>query len=186
MADGIDDVRSFWKWIEQEVQRILQNSPLAINLDVRNLLIGGESAGGYHTAQTALLGMTTLPIKVLFVQYPGIDLDSMLQAPDKLGDKAEQNALFDEEVPFSVVEEHLASVAPGTVCARAKFGTRMHLMRSLVQAGKFCDFSGDRAWISPMNSLDTAPKLPPILLYHSKEDEAVSTDIMLDIEIIRK
>lgn len=174
MTDGIDDVRSFWKWVEQDAQQILQQSIPGLELDVRNLLVGGESAGGYHTAQTALLGMTKLPIKVLFIQYPATDLESLLDVSENV----ENDMRHTPFVPYSLVEEHLAALEPGKICTRAKFGTRMDLHRAMIQANKFCDISGEKAWINPMRSLETAPKLPPILLYHSKEDEAVGFAIL--------
>jgi hypothetical protein len=184
MTDVIDDVRSFWKWVEQDAQQILRQTIPGLELDVSNLLIGGESAGGYHTAQTALLGMTKLPIKVLFIQYPGIDLESLFEPTENV----ETGPSHTPVVPYSVVEEHLAALEPGKICTRAKFGTRMDLHYAMIQAHKFCDISGERAWINPMRSLETAPKLPPILLYHSQEDEAVCIAIfvLLRLELTQR
>ncbi|RYP40339.1 hypothetical protein DL768_010644 [Monosporascus sp. mg162] len=174
MAEGIEDIRSFWQWVERDAQQVLRKSLLDLELDVANLLVAGESAGGYHTMQTALLNMTTLPIKVLFVQYPSLDMEGLLRLEDELGQAgAEESALSSVKVPYSAVEDYLAALEPGKVCARAKFGTRMHIMSAMLQAKRFCDISGDKAWIDPMTSLETAGKLPPILLYHSKDDEKV-------------
>ncbi|KEF51957.1 uncharacterized protein A1O9_11947 [Exophiala aquamarina CBS 119918] len=175
MTDGLDDVRSFWKWVEQEAQQVLRQAILGLELDARNLLVGGESAGGYYTAQTAMLRMTQLPIKVLFIQYPGIDLGKLLNIPEnRTLEEIKLDYRLTPPLPYSLIEEHLAGLEPGKICTRAKFGTRMDLHRAMIQAGKFCDISGDRAWIDPMSSVETAPKMPPILLVHSKEDEAVS------------
>jgi len=174
MTDGIEDVRSFWKWVEQEAQQVLQLSIPGLELDASNLLIGGESAGGYYTAQSALLGMTKLPIKVLFIQYPGIDLGKLFKIPENMtSEEAKLDYRLNPELPYSLIEEHLAGLEPGKICTRAKYGSRMDLHRALIQANKFCDIDGDRAWIDPMSSVETAPKMPPILLVHSKEDEAV-------------
>lgn len=162
MVDLIDDVRSFWKWVEQDAQKVLRQSIPGLELDVSNLLVGGESTGGYLTAQTALLDMTKLPIKVLFIQYPALDLATLLRVPEDTPHN-----------PYSLVEEHLAALEPGEICTRAKFGSRMDLHRAMVHAGKFCDISGDKAWIDPMTSLEIAPRLPPVLLCHSQQDEAV-------------
>ncbi|RYP77751.1 hypothetical protein DL769_003317 [Monosporascus sp. CRB-8-3] len=172
IADGIEDVRSFWKWVEQDAQQVLRKSFPDLELDVADLLVAGESAGGYHTMQTVLLGMTSLPIKVLFAQYPVLDMAGILGPAVEPG--AEASASVSVGVPYSVVEDHLAALEPGQICARAKFRTRMHLMDAMLLARRFCDISGDRAWIDPMTSLETAGKLPPILLYHSKDDELVS------------
>ena len=175
MTDGIDDIRSFWKWVEEHMKDVVHQKFPKLEIDLNNLLVGGESAGGYHTAQTALLGMTKLPIKVLFLQYPALDLANGLRVPETLGqDGVEHPALFSEVCPLSLVEDYLATIDKDKLCTRAKFGTRMPLMKALVQANQFVDISGDNAWIDPMISLETAGKLPPMLLYQSKEDESVS------------
>lgn len=84
ITDLLEDIGSFWKWIERgDAQQVLRDSlsNRALQLDAHNLLVGGESGGGYITAQTALLGLTDLPIKVLFVQYPALDLARILAEP---------------------------------------------------------------------------------------------------------
>lgn len=175
MIDGIDDVRSFWKWVEGGMKDVVHQYLPSLEIDIENLLVGGESAGGYYTAQTALLGMTKLPIKVLFLQYPALDLTAGFRVPETLGQEGvEHPALFSEVCPLSLVEEYLESIDKTKICTRAKFGTRMPLMKALVQAEKFVDLSGDNAWIDPNFSLETAGKLPPMLLYQSREDESVS------------
>ncbi|RYP20230.1 hypothetical protein DL765_002904 [Monosporascus sp. GIB2] len=175
MTDVIEDIRCFWRWVEWDAQKVLRESLQEIELDVTNLLVGGDSAGGYLTLQTALLGMTSLPIKVLFVQYPSLDMASMLGLADESDQPgAEASVLLSDKVPYSVVEHHLAALEPGKICTRAKFGARMHLLSAMLLAKRFCDISGDNAYFDPMTSLETAGKLPPILLYHSKDDEWVS------------
>lgn len=185
LADGVQDSRDFWRWLEdggaQAALTSIASSPTvtatadgAVVLDASNLVVVGESAGGYHAAQVALLGMTSLPIKCLIIQYPE------LRMAEKTREEFERKEgssrpVWPEKFPYSVVEEHLARLEPGHVCARAPFGTRMHLLAALMQAGKMADFEGDNAYLDPWVSLETAGKLPPILLYHSKEDEAVSS-----------
>lgn len=172
MADGVADVKSFWQWVEDgSAQRALSSMLLDTIMDINNLLVGGESGGGYYTLQTALLGMTKLSIRVLFVQYPAVCLGKMFPS-DVLSEEVKKTALWEEAVPYSVVEEAVAS-AGGKLCTRAPFTSRMHLLRAMVQAGKFADMEKDGEWLDPIRALENAAKLPPVLLYHSKEDEAV-------------
>lgn len=181
MADGVDDGRSFWKWVEHgEAQKALGETLPNLELDVSNLLVGGESGGGYLTLQTALLGMTDLPIKVLFVQYPAAHLAKHFKIPWDPHPEAE--ALDEAAHPYSIVDEYMAKAKSGTICARAKFGSKMDVFHAVRFAGKFVDVSGDNAWLDPMSSLETSRKLPPILLYHSKGDEAVSDRDLVLIE----
>lgn len=172
-AEMVDDVRSFWRWIENgESQKMLHKFHPELDLDMNNLLVGGESAGGYLTVQTAQLKLTSLSIKCLFVQYPAVDLAACIKKPEPGAE--ELPGAWLTTYPYSIVEEHLAALAPNTICTRAKFSSRMPLHFASLQANKFVDLSGDNAWLDPMSSLDTAGKLPPMLVYQSKEDEAVS------------
>ncbi|PGH05700.1 hypothetical protein AJ79_06716 [Helicocarpus griseus UAMH5409] len=170
ITDGIEDVRCFWKWAEQDAQQVAQQSLPDLDLDINNLLVGGESAGGYYAAQTALLDMTKLSIKALFLQYPAVDLAGVCLIPQA---RSEEAAKLLEMYPYSLIEDHLAALKPGIICSRAKFGNRMSFFIALLLANQLCDLSGERAWIDPMISLETAGKMPPILLYHSKEDELI-------------
>ncbi|KKZ62317.1 hypothetical protein EMCG_00391 [[Emmonsia] crescens] len=170
IVDGVEDTRSFWKWVEQEMPRVVYQSIPSLELDLSNLLVCGESSGGCHAAQTALLDMTSLSIKALFLQYPVVDLGGFCRMPET---RVEEAAKMLEVYPYSLVEEHMAAIEPGKICSRAKFGTRGQLCGALLMARQLCDLSGDKAWIDPMISLETAGNIPPILLYHSKGDQLI-------------
>lgn len=172
VADCIDDIKSFWKWIEEgSAQRFLNTSLPDVTLDAENLMVAGESWGGYLVAETALLRLTSLPIKMLFIQYPALNLSRILRSRGG-SDEMRQLASWKEKVPYSEVEDYLKGVDKDKIRTRATFGSRMRLQLGLVQAGKFWN-EDDSERLCPMNALDRAGKLPPILLYHSKEDEAV-------------
>ena len=171
--DSFDDIKSFWQWIEDgSAQRLLSTSLPGIIVDADSLMVAGESTGGCLAVQTALLSLTKLPIKVLFLQYPTLDIGEhiRIENPSELMLKC---AVWADRTPYSEVEAVLNRLKKGKICTRAPFGTRMHLLQALVQAGKFCDFSGDRELLDPIRALEHAGPLPPILLYHSKEDEAL-------------
>ncbi|KAK2749563.1 hypothetical protein FQN55_003263 [Onygenales sp. PD_40] len=175
LAEGVDDIRSFWTWVEGSVQQVVQECIPDLELEVNNLLVCGESAGGYHAVQTVLLSMTTLLIKVLFLQYPAVDLAGIFRlGRSNLGQESvKPPVLLPDIYPYSIVQDHLAAREPGKICTRAKFGSRMELMGALLLADKMCDISGPNAWLDPMTSLETAGRLPPVLLYHSKEDDMI-------------
>ncbi|OJD22839.1 hypothetical protein ACJ73_05809 [Blastomyces percursus] len=170
IVDGLEDTRSFWKWVEHEMPIVVSKSLPGLELDLNSLLVCGESAGGYHAAQTALLGMTGLSIKALFLQYPALDLGGICLMPDT---QVEEAAKARQMFPYSLIEKHMAALEPGKICTRAKFGSRGALFGALLMANQLCDLSGDMAWLDPMMSLESVGKLPPILLYHSKEDELI-------------
>ena len=172
VADGLEDLKSFWQWVEDgSAQRVLNTSLPDITIDANNLMVAGESWGGYLTAQTALLGLTSLPIKMLFMQYPALDLTELTRV-EGISEEMLKIGMWAERVPYTEVEDHLAGVEKGKLVTRAPFGTRMRLSAGIVQAGKFWDAEKEAA-LCPTRALDSAGKMPPILLYHSQEDEAV-------------
>lgn len=173
-----EDVRAFRKSVETgEAQKVLGETLPGLELVVNNLLVGGDSAGGSIAIQTALRDLTSLSVKVLYVQYAALDLVSFLHVPETLEPGLGHIASYTASYPYSLVEEHLAASNPQRIFTRVKFATRMPLFRALIQASRFCDISGEHTWFDPMTCLDSAGKMPPILLCHSKDDEEVSISL---------
>ncbi|KAK4042308.1 Alpha/Beta hydrolase protein [Parachaetomium inaequale] len=171
LTDGMEDIESFWHWIEDgSAQRALNTSLPDVTVDAGNLMVAGESTGGHIAVLTALLPLTSLPIKALFLQYPTLNLTDVTRA-EKISEVMQKSGLWSESVPYSEVEDGLARVEKGTWRTRAKFGSRMRLLMGMLQAGKFWDQERDAERLCPMRALDGAATLPPILLYHSKGDE---------------
>lgn len=106
------------------------------------------------------------------MHYPVLDVSDMMRA-DGISDEMQRSSIWSERVPYSEVEDYLASTEKGTLRTRAKFESRMRLLMGMVQAGKFWDEERDAERLCPMQALDCAGKLPPVLLYHSNEDETV-------------
>ncbi|KAL2128262.1 hypothetical protein VTI74DRAFT_9434 [Chaetomium olivicolor] len=171
LTDGMEDIHSFWQWIEDgSAQRVLNTSLPDVTVDVGNLMVAGDSTGGYIAVMTALIPLTSLPIKVLFLQYPTLNMTAVTRA-ENIGEVMQNSGLWSERVPYSEVEDCLAHVEKGTLRTRASFASRMRLLMGMLQAGKFWDEKRDAKRLCPMRALDSAGKLPPILLYHSKGDE---------------
>lgn len=171
----MEDIHSFWQWIEDgSAQRVLSTSLPDVNLDAGNLMVAGESTGGHIAAVTALLPLTSLPIKVLFLQYPTLNLTDVARA-ENVSEVMQKSGLWSESVPYSEVEGCLRAHAKNgsTLRTRAGFGSRMRLLMGMLQADKFWDETRDAERLCPMRALDNAGKLPPILLYHSKGDEVL-------------
>jgi acetyl esterase/lipase len=143
-----------------------------VTIDARNLMVAGESTGGYIAMVTALLPLSSLPIKVLFLQYPTLNMTDVTRA-DNISEVMRRSGLWSESVPYSEVEDCLAHAEKGTLRTRANFGSRMRLLMGMLQAGKFWDETRDAERLCPLRALDRAGALPPILLYHSKGDEVL-------------
>ena len=173
VTEGIEDIQSFWQWIEDgSAQQVLNTSLPNVTVDARNLMVAGESAGGYIAVTTALLPLSSLPIKALFLQYPTLNMTDVTRI-ENISEAMQKSGLWSESVPYSELEDFLAHVEKGTLRTRANFGSRMRLLMGMVQAGKFWDETRDAERLCPMRTLVSAGMLPPILLYHSKEDEVL-------------
>ena len=164
MREAIDDIREFWKWVYNSLPSILAGtqSPRQVVLDPTNLVVTGESGGGYLTIQTALLGLTAHPIRALIPAYAPFDLHAHAR-------RVESNPEW--AAPLDILEDYLVQVEPGKIMARAPYGSRMHIFRSMATNRRLVDLDGEDAWLDPMTALDHAPKLPPTLIFHGTDDE---------------
>ena len=175
LTDGVEDIQSFWRWIEDgSAQRALSSSLPDVTVDAGNLMVAGESTGGHIAVMTALLPLTSLPIKVLFLQYPTLNLTDVTRTGD-LSEAMRGSVLWSERVPYSEVEDYLARTGKGALCVRASYGSRMRLLMGMVQADKLWDGERDAGLLCPTRVLDGggSARLPPVLLYHSKGDEVL-------------
>jgi len=93
--------------------------------------------------------------------------------------------------PYSFVEDYLATEKEeqggGEATpfrSRARYGSRMDLALCMMKHRRLVDTTGDNGYLNPTISLETAGPLPPILLYHSKHDEAVSFSASLTVRSI--
>ncbi|CAJ2502905.1 Uu.00g102990.m01.CDS01 [Anthostomella pinea] len=189
LADELDDMGDFWTWVATTLPSVLSCPSISPTtpptpspspeLDLTNTAIVGESAGGYLTAQTALLNQTAPPIhlRALLMQYPLLSLARHLSELEALPET--------EKVLISVLEAHLSTLkaTPGKIVTRVDNGARMELFGSMVHHGQFVSGGstlavGDaNAYLDPMLSLETVRgAVPPTLLFHGREDTSVTVD----------
>ncbi|KAI1875573.1 uncharacterized protein JN550_001859 [Neoarthrinium moseri] len=160
-ADLIEDMRDFWTWVGTSLPQLP-----GIEVDVNNLAIVGESAGGTLTAQTALLGMIN-PIRVILMQYPALDIEGHLKWLESLPE--------DQKVSEAVLDQHLAGSISGHIFTRVPNGWRMNLAFSMMHNGRFADMA-KQPYLDPMKSLESAPKMPPVFLFHGRQDTLVKVE----------
>ncbi|KAI0134145.1 alpha/beta-hydrolase [Xylariales sp. AK1849] len=158
LSDIIEDMRDFWQWVETALPKMP-----GIEVDVNNLAIVGESAGGYLTAQTALLGMKK-HVRVLMIQYPLLDIEGHL--------KWLEGSPESQKVPVSFLDEHIARSIPEHLVTRIPYGWRVKLIYSIMQNGRLANVSKD-TYLDPMKSLDSAGAMPPVFLFHGTGDTSV-------------
>ena len=189
--DILDDIDNFWSWLGNSLSKALNEdtSPSpevkGLQIDLNNILIEGESAGGYLATQLAL-GHTNDPhsrIRALISIYPMLDL----RAPHWT--QAYHKQIFDHpQYPTSLVDDHLATIikaSPRPVITNDSMeGTgRSELAAALVQQGRFLEaMGGDRSHlpgkrrIHTEDRLEDGAQLPPTLFVHGIQDDGVPVE----------
>lgn len=162
-AEIVDDIRDFWVWVEDQLPTVLASASPPVELDLDNIAVTGESAGGHLAAQSALLTMTRHSLQIVIPMYPALDLTGALEHT--------KHAI--EYRPVSILEEYLAS-SQQKVLTRTRNGVRMDLACSMMQNDRLVDLTGPNAYLDPLQSLESAGPQPPFLLAHGKTDTSVS------------
>lgn len=160
----MDDLKVFWQWIETDLAAHVRSHHYGIDVDLDNAAALGESAGGYYVVQSALLGFTQRPLKMIILQYPLLDVKGHLVWMES----------WPEKPPVSVLEEHLKLKPDSDFVTRRPYGSSMRLVFSMMCNGRFAPVDDKHAYLDPLRNIDTAPTLPPTILLHSRDDEAVS------------
>jgi len=180
-ANGLDilaDLSHFWKWIHSGLQQELYKMSSAlgwkreVNVDIENILVVGESAGGYLALQSALLHANA-GIKACIAAYPVIDIKSRFFSEDY----PKPMLIFKENVPLGRLEAHIANTKPGTVVTADGWPPeRIDLAICAVQRGRYLDLIGKERILFPLENLEYAKNIPAIWVYHGKQDSAVPVE----------
>ncbi|KAH8712250.1 Alpha/Beta hydrolase protein [Phaeosphaeriaceae sp. PMI808] len=165
--DILEDLADFWTWYNDGgVEKFLSSQNVNIELDYDRLLVSGESAGGYVALQAGL----TRPkgdIKAILVQYP------MTNYPRR---KATETLLSMPSPPPSFIDEHMASVKPGTVVSSAVFPARVELIYGLGVYGRYNEFFGTGKHLWPITAIEDAKSFPPTFILHGEQDTSVKIE----------
>ncbi|KAF2257688.1 alpha/beta-hydrolase [Lojkania enalia] len=158
--DILEDLNDLWKWFNTSLTPYVASKEPSIILDFDHLLVTGDSAGGYMALQSAM----TLPkstIKAVLAKYPMTDilcgdLDAIQDPP-----------------PVSLIDEHMASVVPGTVVSCAVPPARGDLSTALRFYRRWQTFLGTGKELLPINRVEDATFFPPTYIMHGKDDTLV-------------
>lgn len=162
-AEIVQDIRDFWIWVEDQLPAAFASASPPVELDLDNIALTGESAGGHLAAESALLAMTRNPLSVVIPMYPALDLLASFEYAKR---EFEYRSV-------SILEEYLAS-SQQKVLTRTRNGVRMELACSMMQNDRLVDVTGPNAYLDPLQSLDSAGAQPPYLLTHGTTDTSVS------------
>lgn len=165
-AEIVDDIRDFWIWVETQLPAALASASPSAELDLDNIALTGESAGGHLAAESALLGMTRNPFRIVIPMYPALDVTG---AVEHIKREAEYR-------PVAILEDYLATSQQNGL-SRTRNGVRMDLACSIMQNDRLVDLTGPNAYLNPLKSLESAGVQPPYMLAHGKTDTSVGNNI---------
>lgn len=160
-ATGLDvltDIRSFLAWLLDDGDDGLRPLlPATITPDLGNVLVSGESAGGWLALQSGFCRPEA--IGAVIAHYPMLDLrDAHYTAA---GHK-DLIAPAPPQVDRRLLAEHVAALTGDeVVTSETAFWPRGALSISMLQQGSFAKFFGDDGALYPMEVLERLGRDPP-------------------------
>ncbi|KAJ7583890.1 Alpha/Beta hydrolase protein [Mycena floridula] len=170
--DLLEDLDDLWKWLHKDFPTFLAESAPGFSPDLTKILSTGESAGGYMAIQLAL-SQSTGAIRGIIAAYPMTDMASDFYTKRE---KPANYMMGDPPVPESVIDEHLASMAPKAVVSSAKPPLRGQLALAIRQHGRWLEFFGTEPELFPFERIEYISAIPPMLILHGIEDSAVPVE----------
>ena len=174
-ANGVDiiqDVRDFYNWLAAS-NNLAKYLPTGVSADLGNLLVSGESAGGWIALQSAILPESTDTISAVIAQYPMIDL----RAPHYTADS--EKHLFNPTAPQldrSILQNYMANLKTSKVRSSALPPDRVPLVISSLQQGVWGKMFGEDSSLYPIEMLDKVTEMPPTWLMHGTGDTVVPVE----------
>lgn len=195
-------------WEEGGLQEEVKRLNWEVEIDWDRVCIDGDSAGGLLALQSVILGSvkkspSLAPSPPILHFYPP-DLIPILRRPHRAHNEPHINirALIlhypmtthlsrkpnrfgpnDMPIPTddSLIDKHIASIAPGTIVSRSTPWKRFPLSYTLAAFNRWLDYYGDDPSLLPIDAIDRfaskpdawRQSMPPILFLHGEKDTAV-------------
>ncbi|KAG9953065.1 alpha/beta-hydrolase, partial [Aureobasidium melanogenum] len=177
--DILSDLHNFYAWLHGHLASFVstsfpQQSPKP---DLSNILITGESAGGYMAVQSTLLGETK-GIKAVIAHYPMIDLkDAWYSKPGRKVIWSQPPPSY----PDGWLDQQLEAAKSAKPVAERipKEGEPDLFVASLLE-GRYTDILGSDSRLFPLENLKTLKErdesLLPIWMFHGDKDTLIPID----------
>ncbi len=160
----LEDIRDFWKWVDEELVNYITSIYPSIELDVNKLLVSGESAGGWMSLHS-LFHLPQDRIKSMILQFP---------MTKKLNGTERSTPIDPAVFPESIITDYLASITPGNVVSSATPRARIPLLMALGAHMKYFDERfGTGKHLQPADALESAKYFPPTLILQGEQDTLV-------------
>ncbi|KAK4507500.1 hypothetical protein PRZ48_001235 [Zasmidium cellare] len=172
-ASGLDilsDAEDFYTWLF-DPQGLASLLPEDIVLDLENVLVTGESAGGWHALQAALLHPSK--IRAIIAHYPMIDL-----AAPHFSSQHEKDIFSpprpqaDSSILTSYVENLTGEeVVPNRTPPEGEMNVLI-----ILQQGLYPKYFGPDPRLYPLEQLEKAETFPPTWILHGTGDSVVPVE----------
>ncbi|TKA77245.1 hypothetical protein B0A55_06143 [Friedmanniomyces simplex] len=170
----LDDIKDFYAWLLTP-GNLHSHLPAGVEVDPNNLLVTGESAGGYLAFMSTLIAPSA--IKAVVMHYPMLDLRAAHYT------EAYVKHIFNPpvpQIPGHVLADYLAGLKGGEIVTSAIPLARVPLAMSMVQQGRFEELFGGERSLYPLDLLEDGAmdsvRLPAMWIMHGKQDSAVPVE----------
>ncbi|KAK5120213.1 hypothetical protein LTR85_006419 [Meristemomyces frigidus] len=169
-ATGLDilqDVKDFFTWLLTP-GNMAQHMRNSVEVDLHNILMNGESAGGWLAWQSAVLHPER--IAAVVAHYPMLDM----HAPQFM-EKYEKQLFTPPapQLPVHILDDFLQNLKGNEVVTSATPPERLPLGLVILQQGRTAEFFGTDRSLYPLDMLDDMTSMPPTWILHGKDDSAV-------------
>lgn len=174
-ANGLDilqDLRDFYNWLATP-NNLSSHLPDGVSVDLDNVLVTGESAGGWLALQSALLPDCREKVAAVISHYPMIDMR------DRYYTEAYEKQIFTPvapPLPRSILQDYIANMQSSTVVSSAVPPDRVPLVISCLQQGQVAELLGRDSSLYPLEMLDKTNNMPPTWILHGKGDTVVPVE----------
>ncbi|KAI1359607.1 Alpha/Beta hydrolase protein [Xylaria arbuscula] len=179
-VDILRDIEAFWKWFHSDgpSRHLASVGRHDITLNKNQLLLLGESAGGYLAIQSILSGFARPT--ALVVLYPMIDMKA-----DHYTKEYSKPIVGVPNFPHKTIDDFLETLSTRTAISEADPPERLDLALASVQTGRFLELLGDEPELFILDRIrggkfasksENQPVFPSFFLLHGDQDSAVPAE----------
>lgn len=165
--DILEDLTSFYAWVANSLPSEVSKISNSVEADLSQILVAGESAGGYLATQSAI-HFPQLKFKAIISQYGMLDMEH-----PHFSQAYHKEMSGEPHLPVGVVDDYRKSLRPDAVRSSTIPPELWSLIVETVREGRILDFLGKDKTLFPMRLLDETKELPPFWIIHGETDDFV-------------
>ena len=165
----LSDVRDLFSWMRTSLNTHLDGISPGVQADIDQVLVAGESAGGYLAIQSALLEGAF--VKAVVAGYPMLDYESEFFSTNI------PKVIFD--APMMSIEDAdaiISAAKSAPVMSENLDPAAMVIAKAVLQQGRIGELLGDDESLFPMKTVGKVKALPFTFIMHGKQDTVVPVE----------